>query len=183
MDSIGNTEHALTFADLRIHCYTGQSCLISGEGRNKVFGYRHGVMTDIGDLTEDEWARLAKRLIEQAGEQELYAEIYERKQNMQSTRCGGAGLIVQKTKIRGDWIFSCVFFQNMPGLPIRIVRQWSAGERPLFPNSWREYRRIPSGHAAILLILRQKWLPAGKALRCADKKPWFVCARASRADP
>jgi hypothetical protein len=75
MDSIGNAEHALTFADLRIHYYTGQSYLISGEGRNKVFGYRHGVMTDIGDLTEDEWARLAKRLIEQAGEQELYQQL------------------------------------------------------------------------------------------------------------
>ena len=75
MDSIGNAEHALTFSDLRIHYYTGQSYLISGEGRNKVFGYRHGVMTDIGDLTEDERARLAKRLIEQAGEQELYQQL------------------------------------------------------------------------------------------------------------
>ena len=42
MDNIGNTEHALTFAALRVHYYTGRSCLISGEGRNKVFGYRHG---------------------------------------------------------------------------------------------------------------------------------------------
>lgn len=40
MDNIGNTEHALTFAALRVHYYTGRSCLISGEGRNKVFGYR-----------------------------------------------------------------------------------------------------------------------------------------------
>ena len=47
MDNIGNTEHALTFADLRVHYYTGRSYLISGEGRDKVFGYRHGVMTDI----------------------------------------------------------------------------------------------------------------------------------------
>lgn len=39
MDNIGNTEHALTFAALRVHYYTGRSCLISGEGRNKVFGY------------------------------------------------------------------------------------------------------------------------------------------------
>ena len=33
MDNIGNTEHALTFADLRVHYYTGRSYLISGEGR------------------------------------------------------------------------------------------------------------------------------------------------------
>ena len=39
MDNIGNTEHALTFADLRVHYYTGRSYLISGEGRNKVFVY------------------------------------------------------------------------------------------------------------------------------------------------
>ena len=52
MDNIGNTEHALTFADLRVHYYTGRSYLISGEGRDKVFGYRHGVMTDIGKRTK-----------------------------------------------------------------------------------------------------------------------------------
>lgn len=74
MGNIGNTEHALTFADLRVHYYTGRSYLISGEGRNKVFGYRHGVMTDIGDLPEAEWTRLAKRLIRQSGEQELYQQ-------------------------------------------------------------------------------------------------------------
>ena len=51
MDNIGNTEHALTFADLRVHYYTGRSYLISGEGRDKV-------MTDIGDLPEAEWTRL-----------------------------------------------------------------------------------------------------------------------------
>ena len=34
MDNIGNTEHALTFADLRVHYYTGRSYLISGEGRD-----------------------------------------------------------------------------------------------------------------------------------------------------
>ena len=38
MDNIGNTEHAMTFAALRVHYYTGRSYLISGEGRNKVFG-------------------------------------------------------------------------------------------------------------------------------------------------
>ena len=83
MDNIGNTEHALTFAALRVHYYTGRSCLISGEGRNKVFGYRHGVMTDIGDLPEAEWTRLAKQLIRQSGEQELYQQLFawEREQS------------------------------------------------------------------------------------------------------
>ena len=75
MENIENVHRELTFADLRIHYYTGQSYLISGEGRNKVFGYRHGVMTDIGDLPEDEWARLARQLIERHGEQELYQQL------------------------------------------------------------------------------------------------------------
>ena len=75
MENIRNTHRELTFEDLRIHYYTGQSYLISGEGRNKVFGYRHGVMTNIGDLTENEWARLSKQLIEQSGEQELHQQL------------------------------------------------------------------------------------------------------------
>lgn len=76
MEDIGNTGHELTFADLRVHYYTGRSYLISGEGRDKVFGYRHGVMTDIGDLPEDEWVRLAKQLIQKSGEQKLYQQLF-----------------------------------------------------------------------------------------------------------
>ena len=75
MENIRNTHRELTFEDLRSHYYTGRSYLISGEGRNKVFGYRHGVMTNIGDLTENEWARLSKQLIEQSGEQELHQQL------------------------------------------------------------------------------------------------------------
>lgn len=60
MENFRNIHRELTFEDLRIHYYTGRSYFISGEGRNKVFGYRHGVMTNIGDLSENEWARLAK---------------------------------------------------------------------------------------------------------------------------
>ncbi|MFR7742975.1 MAG: hypothetical protein ACLU3I_06595 [Acutalibacteraceae bacterium] len=41
-----------------------------------MFGYRHGVMTDIGDLPEAEWTRLAKQLIRQSGEQELYQQLF-----------------------------------------------------------------------------------------------------------
>ena len=81
MDNIGNTEHALTFAALRVHYYTGRSCLISGEGRDKVFGYRHGVMTDIGDLPEAEWTRLAKQLIRQSGEQGYISSFSHGKEN------------------------------------------------------------------------------------------------------
>ena len=67
----------ITFSDLRPHYQTGRAVHISGTGRNKVFGYRHGVMTDLGDLARDEWKRLAKQVIERSGEQELYQNLLE----------------------------------------------------------------------------------------------------------
>lgn len=76
VENIRITHRELTFGDIHIHYHTGRSHLISSEGRNKVFGYRHGVMTDIGDLSEDEWTRMAKQLIEHCGEQELYRQLF-----------------------------------------------------------------------------------------------------------
>ena len=44
MDKLKKAEEDLTLEDIRIHYFTGQSIFISGEGRNKVFRYRHGVV-------------------------------------------------------------------------------------------------------------------------------------------
>jgi hypothetical protein len=41
MDKLKKAEEDLTLEDIRIHYFTGQSIFISGEGRNKVFRYRH----------------------------------------------------------------------------------------------------------------------------------------------
>lgn len=67
----------ITFSDLRPHYQTGRAVHISGTGRDKVFGYRHGVMTDCGDLERAEWMRQAKQVIERNGEQELYRHLLE----------------------------------------------------------------------------------------------------------
>ena len=43
-------ERPLTFSDLRAHYGTGRAYLISQKGREKKYGYRKGIQTDIGDL-------------------------------------------------------------------------------------------------------------------------------------
>lgn len=68
MDKLKKAEEDLTLEDIRIHYYTGQSIFISGEGRNKVFCYRHGVETNVGNIQLDEWIRIARQLIDRYGE-------------------------------------------------------------------------------------------------------------------
>lgn len=72
METLRKSVDEITFSDLRVHYGTGRSILVSGSGRNKVYRYRHGVMTDLGDLEISEWTPLAERLIERAGEEELF---------------------------------------------------------------------------------------------------------------
>lgn len=65
------------FAELRLHYRTGRSYLIRGSGRNKVFGYRNGVMTDLGDLELSDWIGRIKALISRFGEQEIYENLLQ----------------------------------------------------------------------------------------------------------
>jgi len=65
----------LTFEQVRLRYGTGRSYLISGSGRDKVTGYRSGVMTQIGDIEVSEWDALIKCLIEREGEQELFDNL------------------------------------------------------------------------------------------------------------
>lgn len=67
----------LTFETLRVHYGTGRAFLIRTEGRHKVYGYRKGIMTDLGDLDLKEWIRLAKELIQTSGEEKLYENLLE----------------------------------------------------------------------------------------------------------
>lgn len=77
--TIGNKEgeRPLTFSDLRAHFGTGRAYLISQYGREKKYGYRKGIQTDIGDLEVSEWKRLVRELIERAEEQELQEQLVE----------------------------------------------------------------------------------------------------------
>lgn len=73
----------LTHADLRAHYGTGQAILLSGSGRDKKYGYRNGIQTDIGDIRVDVWCQLVHELVIRSGEETLYAHLaaWEKKRN------------------------------------------------------------------------------------------------------
>ena len=54
----------LTHKDLHAHFSTGQSILLSGSGRDKKYGYRNGIQTDLGDIRNDVWRDLVRELLE-----------------------------------------------------------------------------------------------------------------------
>ncbi len=72
-----HTEKPITFANLRAHYGTFRSFVIRGEGRDRVYGSRVGVMTNLGDLEQKEWMQLARKLIRESGETQLQAELLE----------------------------------------------------------------------------------------------------------
>ena len=67
----------ISFADLRCRFQTGRSFVISGEGRNRVYGYRNGVQCALGDLEGSQWCELARELIDRKGEQELHKQLLQ----------------------------------------------------------------------------------------------------------
>ena len=73
MNEYGTKEAA--FADLRVHYGTARSYLISGSGRNRVTGYRNGVMTNLGDLTLSEWTQKIQTLIAEHQEETLQENL------------------------------------------------------------------------------------------------------------
>ena len=65
----------LKIEDIRFMYGTGRAIYISGTGRDKVYDYRNGCMTKIGDIEEGEWLSLMRFLIERDGEQELFTQL------------------------------------------------------------------------------------------------------------
>ena len=65
----------ISFADLRCRFQTGRSFVVSGEGRNREYGYRNGVQCALGDLERSQWSELVRELIDRKGEQELYNQL------------------------------------------------------------------------------------------------------------
>lgn len=82
IESIPNRDK-LTHSELRAHYGTGQAVLLSGSGRDKKYGYRNGIQTDIGDIRSDIWCQLVQELVMRSGEEKLYAELaaWEKKRN------------------------------------------------------------------------------------------------------
>lgn len=67
----------MSFADLHCHFQTGRSYVISGTGRNRVYGYRTGVQCNLGDIERGDWIQMVKDVIHQSGEQELYDQLLQ----------------------------------------------------------------------------------------------------------
>ena len=65
----------LKIEDVRFMYGTGRAIYISGTGRDKVYDYRNGCMTKIGDIEEGEWLSLMRFLIERDGELELFKQL------------------------------------------------------------------------------------------------------------
>ena len=67
----------ISFAGLRCRFQTGRSFVVSGEGRNRVYGYRNGVQCALGDLEQSQWCELARDLVDRKGEQELHKQLQQ----------------------------------------------------------------------------------------------------------
>lgn len=67
----------LTHKDLHAHFSTGQSILLSGSGRDKKYGYRNGIQTDLGDIRNDVWRDLVRELIVRSHEEDLFDKLLE----------------------------------------------------------------------------------------------------------
>ena len=65
----------LKIEDIRFMYGTGRAIHISGTGRDKLYDYRNGCMTKLGDIEESEWLALMKFLIERDGDQELFKQL------------------------------------------------------------------------------------------------------------
>ena len=64
-----------SFEDLCYHSGTFQSFTLSGTGRNRKYGIRRGVLTNLGDLELSEWRRLMLDLIQRSGEMVLFEQL------------------------------------------------------------------------------------------------------------
>ena len=68
----------LTEINSRIKIYTHiQSILLSGSGRDKKYGYRNGIQTDLGDIRNDVWRDLVRELIVRSHEEDLFDKLLE----------------------------------------------------------------------------------------------------------
>lgn len=64
-----------TFDDLCCYYRTGRSFTISGTGKYRTYGYRHGIQCKLGDIERDQWIQMMLALIEQAGETTLHEHL------------------------------------------------------------------------------------------------------------
>ncbi|MDD4509366.1 MAG: hypothetical protein PHY23_00375 [Oscillospiraceae bacterium] len=97
---------AATFSDIRWH-YGTFNTLSSGEGRNKTYTYRNGVKTDLGDIEESVWYRLAEAVICREGEQQILSWLIEWESEHNYSKEPPAMLRQQALKSHAARIFDC----------------------------------------------------------------------------
>ena len=95
----------LSFAALRCRFQTGRSYVISGEGRNRVYGYRTGVQCDLGDIERTEWADMIRELIQQKGEQKLQQQLLQHLKDHNYAKETKAELEFKALELHADRIF------------------------------------------------------------------------------
>lgn len=95
----------ITFETLRVRYGTGRAFLIRTEGRHKVYGYRKGVMTELGDLDLKEWRRLAMELVQTSQEQQLYQNMLEWRQEHNNCRRSNPELEIDALELHMSRIF------------------------------------------------------------------------------
>lgn len=94
-----------TFDELRCHFQNGRSYVISGEGRNRVYGYRTGVQCKLGDIDRDEWVRMVKDTIQAAGEKKLYEQLLQHLNEQNRTRDSRTELEIKALELHAARIF------------------------------------------------------------------------------
>ena len=95
----------LSFAALRCRFQTGRSYVISGEGRNRVYGYRTGVQCDLGDIERTEWADMVRELIHQKGEQKLHQQLLQHLKDHNYAKESKSELEFKALELHADRIF------------------------------------------------------------------------------
>ena len=69
------TDNLPDFEDLRHLGKTGRSYLISGDGRNRKYGFRSCVSCKLGDIEQSEWQQMMRDLIHRSGEDKLFDQM------------------------------------------------------------------------------------------------------------
>lgn len=96
----------MSFSELAWGYATGIS-ISKGQGRNKEYSYRNGVMTELGDIEESVWYQLMEKLIEREQEDWLLTALiqWEKEHNYQGLNA--ADLRKQALHLHSVRLFDC----------------------------------------------------------------------------
>ena len=76
-DSRSSLPTHLTYESIRFRTHTDRAFLMSDRDFKKKYGYRHGIQTPIGDISENLWYELMRELIDQNGDANLFEQLLE----------------------------------------------------------------------------------------------------------